>query len=48
MPEKNRDLAVNCGHYFGTGCVEPDAGPPARQGLSDENKRALIGFLETF
>jgi hypothetical protein len=36
------DFVVNRGHYFGTGFNKED------QGLSDEDKRALIEFLKTF
>ena len=36
------DFVVNKGHYFGTN-LQPD-----EPGLSDADKRALIGFLKTF
>jgi len=48
------DYVVNRGHYFGTGFLEPGAGPAEikalqeEPGLSDEDKRALIAFLKTF
>jgi hypothetical protein len=38
---KCRDFVVNKGHYFGTN-LQPD-----EPGLSDADKRALIGFLKT-
>ena len=37
-----RDFVVNKGHYFGTS-FQPD-----EPGLSDSDKRALIGFIKTF
>ena len=38
------DLVVNRGHYFGTGYVEPgDTGPAPEPGLSDADKRAILG-----
>jgi hypothetical protein len=42
------DFAVNRGHYFGTGYREPGQQGPARSGLSDQDKYALIEFLKTF
>jgi hypothetical protein len=39
---KCRDLVVNKGHYFGTSFFAEEPG------LSDDDKRALIGFLKTF
>jgi hypothetical protein len=36
------DYVVNKGHYFGTNLL------PEEPGLSDADKRALIGFLKTF
>lgn len=42
------DFVVNRGHYFGTSYREPGETGPARQGLSDQDKRALIEFLKTF
>jgi hypothetical protein len=36
------DLVVNKGHYFGTSYFTEEPG------LSDEDKRALIGFIKTF
>jgi hypothetical protein len=37
------DFVVNRGHYFGTSYLSPDA-----QGLSDDEKKALIAFIKTF
>jgi hypothetical protein len=39
---KCKDLVVNKGHYFGTSYFIEEPG------LSDDDKRALIGFLKTF
>ncbi len=39
---KCKDLVVNKGHYFGTDYFTEEPG------LSDDDKRALIGFLKTF
>jgi hypothetical protein len=39
------DFVVNRGHYFGTDYLPESESEP---GLSDEDKRALIAFLETF
>lgn len=39
---KCKDLVVNKGHYFGTAYFAEEPG------LSDNDKRALIGFLKTF
>jgi hypothetical protein len=39
---KCRDFVVNKGHYFGTNLQTEEPG------LSDSDKRALIGFLKTF
>jgi hypothetical protein len=39
---KCKDLVVNKGHYFGTDSF------PEEPGLSDADKRSLIGFLKTF
>ncbi len=39
---KCKDFVVNKGHYFGTDYFKEEPG------LSDEDKRALIGFLRTF
>jgi hypothetical protein len=39
---KCKDLVVNKGHYFGTSYFTEEPG------LSDDDKRALIGFLKTF
>ena len=39
---KCKDFVVNKGHYFGTSYFSEEPG------LSDEDKRALIAFLETF
>jgi hypothetical protein len=39
---KCKDLVVNKGHYFGTSYFAEEPG------LSDDDKRALIGFLKTF
>jgi len=42
---KCKDFVVNKGHYFGTSQFESiERGEP---GLSDDDKRALIGFLKT-
>ena len=38
---KCKDLVVNKGHYFGTDYFSEEPG------LSDTDKRALIGFLKT-
>jgi hypothetical protein len=40
---KCKDFVVNKGHYFGTQFMEPD-----EPGLSDSDKRALIGLIKTF
>ncbi|MEY4748097.1 MAG: hypothetical protein RIQ60_311 [Pseudomonadota bacterium] len=37
------DFVVNRGHYFGTSYLSPDS-----QGLSDDEKKALIAFIKTF
>jgi cytochrome c2 len=39
------DLIVNRGHYFGTDMLDAAEGEP---GLSDSDKKALIGFLKRF
>ena len=39
------DFVVNRGHYFGTDFLPETEGEP---GLGDDDKRALIAFLETF
>ena len=39
------DFVVNRGHYFGTNQLQNEENEP---GLSDEDKRALITFLQTF
>jgi hypothetical protein len=39
---KCRDFVVNKGHYFGTSLLTEEPG------LSDGDKRALVGFLKTF
>ncbi|MEO8339602.1 MAG: hypothetical protein ABI604_07755 [Nitrospirota bacterium] len=39
------DFVVNRGHYFGTDQLKKEEN---EQGLSDEDKRALITFLQTF
>jgi hypothetical protein len=39
---KCKDFVVNKGHYFGTSYFTEEPG------LSDDDKRALIGFLKTF
>jgi hypothetical protein len=39
------DFVVNRGHYFGTDQLKNEENEP---GLSDEDKRALITFLQTF
>ena len=39
---KCRDFVVNKGHYFGTNLQADEPG------LSDADKRALIGFVKTF
>lgn len=39
------DFVVNRGHYFGTDYLQKGENEP---GLSDEDKRALIAFLQTF
>ncbi|HSL04874.1 MAG TPA: hypothetical protein VK901_15205, partial [Nitrospiraceae bacterium] len=39
------DFVVNRGHYFGTDQLQQEEN---EQGLSDEDKRALITFLQTF
>ena len=36
------DFVVNKGHYFGTSLLTEEPG------LSDADKRALIGFVKTF
>ena len=43
---KCKDFVVNKGHYFGTS--QFTATEPSEPGLSDADKRALIGFLKTF
>jgi hypothetical protein len=43
---KCKDFVVNKGHYFGTSQFETIE--PTERGLSDDDKRALIGFIKTF
>ena len=43
---KCKDYVVNKGHYFGTSQFE--ATEPSERGLTDDDKRALIGFIKMF
>jgi hypothetical protein len=43
---KCKDFVVNKGHYFGTSQFE--AIEPGERGLTDDDKRALIGFIKMF